>query len=260
MKTIQKQNILIGFYVLLLISLFLCVVATPLMIRNGIPFTHRYIIEEETFETLLILALFVISFIILRSFMHTLKAYKKIAEHAGKEKSRLVSRLAEAFNYIGTVNVEIQEIESVVCDVQCYPQSRRELKKLVDQLATKAMTVAVAPWLVVRMIDRHDRQTVYEHAVTRSDQRLPSATLGNRAILDGQHGNGLQTFCSPRRNPDLLTVFILPKIDMTEDRTILLKAILNQIETSYMIHRISCSIPVHQADTMKKEVTHDCNY
>ena len=259
MQTIQKQNILIGFYVLLLLSLFLCVSATPLMIRQGIPITHEFIIEEDTFETILIVALFGISFIIFRIFIRALKTYQKIIEQAGKEKSKLVSRLAEAFNYIGTVNVEMQEIESVLCGAAHYPQSKRELKKLVDQLATKAMTIAVAPWLVVRMIDSN-RQTIYEQAVQRSEIRLPSATLGNRAILDGERIDGLQTIRSPQRSPDLLTVFILPKIDMTEDRNILLKAILNQIETSFTIYRIGYSLPAHHADTMKKEMPHDCNY
>lgn len=260
MQTIQKQNFLIGLYVFLLFSLFLCVSATPMMIRHGIPITHQFILEEDTFETLLIVALFGISFIILRSFIHSLKTYQQIAESAGKEKSKIVSHLAEAFNYIGTVNVEMQEIESILCGRIYYPQSKREFKKSIDRLATKAMTIAVAPWLVVRMIDRHDRQTIYEHAVKRIDKKLPSVTLGNRAILDGHQVDGLQTFSLPQRNSELLTVFILPRMDITEDRTILLKAILCQTETSFIIHHISCSIPSHPSDTKNKEVLHDCNY
>jgi hypothetical protein len=259
MKAVQKYNVLIGVYVLLLFSLLLCVSTIPLMIRHGIPLTQELIVEEETLEVTLIVVLFGISFIILRSFMHTLKAYQQIAEYAGKEKSRLVSRLAEAFKYIGTVNVEIKEIESVLGSVAWYPQSKRELKVRVDQLATKAMTFAASPWMLVRMIDRHSSQTLYEHSVQHSDKRLPSATLGNRAILESCRVNGLQIIASPQRDPYLQTVFILPKIGLAEDRIILLKAILNQIETIFIIYRMSCAIPDHPTDMIGSEASHDFN-
>jgi len=260
MQTFQKQNVLIGFYLSILLFLLLCVIATPLMIRHGVPFTHNIIITEETFETALIVALFGTSFFILRSFMHTLKTYQRMADHAGKEKSRLISRLAEAFNYIGTVNVEMQEIESALCGVACYPRSRREFKELVDRLAAKAMTVAGVAWLVVRTIDRRTGHTISEHAVQRLDADLPMATMGNRAILDGQRVQGLQTIGSRQRNLDLLTVFILPETEMTEERTILLMAILNQIEMLFMLNRAGCFNPEPANDMAEKENTHDSDY
>lgn len=257
METLHKYRVLIGFYLSILLFLLLCVIATPLMIRHGILYTHDIIIGEETFETALIVALFGISFFIIRSFLHTLKTYQREMDRVGKEKSRLVSRLAEAFNYIGTVNVEMQEIESVLCGVACYPQNKREFGKLVDRLAAKAMTVAAVPWLVVRVIDRHNGKTAYEHAIQRLNGSLPSATLGNRAILDGRRAEGVHTIGSRQCNLDLVTVFILPETEMTEERTVLLMAILNQIEMLFMLYRAGCLKPVSSPDTPKKELIHD---
>jgi hypothetical protein len=253
MQTIQKRNVLIGFYVSVLFFLLLCVSVTPLMIRHGISLTHDMVIEEETFETALIVGLFGISFFILKSFMRTLKAYQQMVNHAGEEKSRLVSRLAEAFNYIGTVNVEMQEVESVLCGVACYPRSKREFKELVERMAAKAMTVAAVPWLVVRTIDRHNGQTINEHAVQRPNGGLPSVTMGNRAILDGHRVDGVQTIGSRQCNLDLTTVFILPATEMTEERTVLLMAILNQIEMLFMLYRVGCLRPTFAADTTNKD-------
>ena len=141
------------------------------MIRHGLSLNRRLIVEEETLETVLIITLFGISFLILRSFMHTLKAYQRVVNQVGKEKSKLVSRLAEAFSYIGTVNVELHEIESVLGGMPYYPKSKREFRRVVDGLIAKAMTVAAAPWLVVRMIDRHSGHTVNEHAVSAPARR-----------------------------------------------------------------------------------------
>ncbi len=257
MEPIQKRNRLIGLYLSVLFILLLCVSATPLLIRHGLSLNRRLIVEEETLETVLIITLFGISFLIMRSFMHTLEAYQRTVNQVGKEKSKLVSRLAEAFSYIGTVNVEIHEIESVLCGVPCYPKSKREFKQVVDGLTAKAMTVAAAPWMVVRMIDRHSGHTINEHAVQRPQGGLPSVTMGNRSILDGLRVEGLQTIGTRKQNLDLLTVFILPEAVISEERTVLLTAILNQIEMLFLLHRSGCLRQPFINGCIEKERVHD---
>lgn len=264
MQPIRNRNLLIGFYVTILFFLLMSVIATPLLIRHGIPFTRNFIVEEETVETGLIIILFGISFIILRSFMHSLKTYRRMVERAGKEKSRLVSRLAEAFSYIGTVNVELQEIASVLCGVTCYPQSRKTFRQLIDKTAAKAMAVAATPWLVVRMIDRNSGNTLDEHAVERPGIDLPKIILGNRAILDGRTVDGIQTIVSRQQNLDLVTVFILPSTgrgdDMSDERTILLSAILNQIEMLFMLFRSGCLKRDIDTEKHPREIYHDSSH
>jgi uncharacterized protein YeeX (DUF496 family) len=148
METIWKRNYIVGFYFSILLVLLLCVSTTPLLIRHGISITDHLMVEEEVLETVLILALLGISFLILIRFTNRLKAYQQAVNRAVHDKSKLVSRLTEAFRYIGRVNVEIQEIESVLCGVAFYPQSKREFRRLVDQMASRAMTIAAAPgWL-----------------------------------------------------------------------------------------------------------------
>ena len=260
MEPIWKQNYIVGFYFSILLVLLLCVSTTPLLIRHGISITDHFIIEEEYVETALILALFGISFLILISFMNRLKSYQQAVNRAVHDKSKLVSRLTEAFRYIGRVNVEIQEIESVLCGVAFYPQSKREFKRLVDQLASRAMTIADAPWLVVRMIDRHSGHTVSEHAVQRPPAGLPSITMGNRALVEGRQVDGLRTIGPRQHNLDLLTVFILPASVISKEKIILLTAILNQIEMLFILHSAGCIKPMHVSDDTAKEIVHDSDY
>ncbi len=103
MKTVKKLNLIIVFYLGVLVLLLLSVIAIPLVIQHGLSITRTFIIEEEILETALIVILFCISYFILKRFQHTLKAYKDAIDRAGEDKSVIVSRLAEAFNYIGTV-------------------------------------------------------------------------------------------------------------------------------------------------------------
>ena len=100
METVQKLKYLIVSYLTVLIFLLLCVAATPLVIRHGMAIARKFIIEEETLETVLIAILFAVSYLIWIGFRHALKAYMRLAVRAGEEKSRLISRLAEAFSYI----------------------------------------------------------------------------------------------------------------------------------------------------------------
>ena len=260
METIWKRNYIVGFYFSILLVLLLCVSTTPLLIQHGISITDNFMIEEEVLETALILVLFGISFLILIRFMNRLKAYRQAVNRAVQDKTKLVSRLVEAFRYIGKVNVEIQEIESVLCGVAFYPQSKREFRRLVDQLASRAMTIADAPWLVVRMIDRHSGHTVSEHSVQRPEGGLPSITVGNRALIEGRRVDGMQTIGPRQDNLDLLTVFILPASVISKEKIILLTAILNQIEMLFILHSTGCIKPIHVSDKTAKEPVHDSDH
>ena len=237
MKTVRRLKFLIVFYLWGLISLMLSVIAMPLFIRHGLPMTRTFIIEEEILETSLIAILFGISYFILRGFKRTLKAHACALDRAVEEKSRLVSRLSESFSYIGSVNVELQAIQSILCGVERYPQTKREFKQFIDHLVAKAMTVAGTPWVVIRMISRCNGRTVKEYAIVRPKGALPSATMGNREILEDRHVEGLRKIVSCQKNLDLLTVCILPTIQLSEEENILISAITNQIEMFFMLYR-----------------------
>jgi len=208
----------------------------------------------------MILTLFGLSALILIRMMKRLNGYQQEVKKAVEEKSSLTSRLADAFRYIGKVNVEIHEIEMALCGAACYPQSKKEFKRLVDQLASKALTIAAVPWLLVRMVDRQSGHTINEHAVHHPGCTLPSVTMGNRALLDGEPCDGLQIIGPRQQNLDLVTAFILPAVDIEKEKSILLTAILNQIEMLFILYRAGCIKPMHGSTTTPKEISHDSNY
>ena len=228
---------LIVFYFAALIFLLLSVISMPLVIRHELSVTRHFIIEEEILETLLIIIVFGISCFALRGFKHALKIYRSAAFQADQEKSRLVTRLEEAYCYLGTVNVEIQEIQTILCGLERYPQSKKEFKIFIKDLAAKAMTIAGSPWIVLRMISRCDGQTIKEFKIARPYQIVPSATLGNREILEDRPVEGLQKIYSSQKNLDVLTVCIFPNKQLTHEKTILISAITNQIEMFVLLYR-----------------------
>lgn len=258
METDKKLEHLIGVYLAVLVILLLSVITMPLLIRHGFPVTSKFIIEEETLETILIVLLFAASYFILRGFNRALKAYRRAAVRAGRDKSRLISRLAEAFKYIGTVNVEFKEIQSILCGTDRYPRTKREFKQLVEDLAAKVMAVTGTPWAVLRIISQCSGRTIKEFAAEQRAGLLPSATMGNRAILEGRYVEGRRTIGLRQRNLDQLTVCIIPSVELSEEQIVLVEAITNQVEMLYMLHQAGClhKNPLNPDNHHGKELYH----
>ncbi len=259
MQSVQKLKCLIVLYLGALVFLLLSVIVMPLIIQRELLLARDIIIEEGILETSLIVILFGISYFILRGFKHTLKDHELVVGRAGEEKSRLVSRLTDAFSYIGIINVELQEIRSILCGVEHYPQTKREFNLFIDHLAAKAMTVAGTPWVVVRIISRCNGRTIKEYTAVRPKNVLPSACMGNREILEDRPSEGLRKIDTCQKNLDLLTVCILPAIPLSEEENILITAITSQIEMLFLLYRAGFLQQQSFNDHTEKKICHDAN-
>ena len=247
MKNIHRLNAMIALYVAVLFFLLLFVLTVPLTIQRNLTITQDIIVREEIIETALLAALFSVSFFILTRFKSTLNSYERKFNRIGKEKSKLLSRLADAFRYIGTINVEIQEIHSILQSLDNYPATRKEIKGLVNYLITRTMIIARSSWVAIRMIDKKNGKTVYEDKVVRSARKFPAAMIGNREILENKTVPGLMTIITNKKNADLITACILPEVECTDEEAILIKLIIDQIEMHFLLyHRDSFHVRNHQ--------------
>lgn len=258
MKSISKLKFLIVFDLAMLLILLLLVVATPLMISHGVHLTKQFIFEEESIESTLIVLLFAASFFIFRAFRHTLNTYKGMVNQAGKEKSRLISRLSEAFSYIGAVNVELQEIRSTICGPERYPQTKKEYKALVHHLAAKALAITKSQWIVFRIINHISGQTVQEYTAETRNGALPSVTLGNRAICEGRLVKKRRVIKTQSKNIELFVACILPGLPLSEEETVLVTAIAYQIEMLYLLCRTKGlqQLFIHNHYSIERETDH----
>jgi len=239
-----KMKYLLTIYVVVLAALLVCLAATPLLIQKGIFITQRFLIGEDSLESLLIMILMVTSFFMIKGFKNVLKAYRHMANQAGIEKSRLEGRLSEAFSYIGTVNVEMKEIHSILNSVEHYPKTKKEFKLLMKELTVKLMAFTGAPWMVIRLIDRGCGRTITEHAEIGLQDNLPFPIIGNRAILENRLVDGMRTIHSSQHDLALQTVCILPAMPLSEESVMLTTAILNQIEMFFLL------VSLYAADDM----------
>ncbi len=237
MKTIQRIKMFIVLYILALIALAIIVITLPILIQQGLPVTERFVIEEEILEASLIAVLLWVSYCILSGFIRELNRYAHELEKTSEERSRLLSRLSDSFSYIGVVNVELQTIQAIFCGLDRYPQTKKEFKRLINDLVAKVMIVAGTPWAVIRLISRDSGRTIAEYSSVRAKESLPSVIIGNREILEDPHVEEVQEIHSSPKNLDLITVCLVPATRLSKEAAILVTAITNQVELFFILHR-----------------------
>ncbi|MEN8690606.1 MAG: hypothetical protein AB1Z20_10915, partial [Desulfobacterales bacterium] len=109
-------------------SMLLLIAATPFLVPRRIALFDRFVFEENAIEAVLILFLFALAYLASRAYRTAVSAYKKRLRRLAADRSVLADRLTDAFRYIGTVNVQLQEIRSVFSGLKRLPENRRQFK------------------------------------------------------------------------------------------------------------------------------------
>ena len=126
-------------YLLILIVIFLLIALTPYIIRSG--FT---VFEEQLVEVGIIVIFFMVGYAIL--FLYRKEAAKNLKNisRLTKDKGALENRLTEAFKYIGTVNIQVQEIKSVFSDIRKFPENKKDFGYILQFIAQRTLSMVNA--------------------------------------------------------------------------------------------------------------------
>jgi len=217
------------------IALLLAVAATPLLISRGVALTQSVVIEEDMAEVLAIVLLMGLSAVSWRVYRRHLQRLTLKMQDSTRLCRRLETRLADAFGYIGTVNVELGEIETILCKVERYPQSRSEFQRLLNDFAQRAMVIAGTQWAVVRIIDGRNFKTLKEAVGHRAGTRRPSNPISNRCLVEGRAIEGISAVQTGADNLPIRTTVVIPVHGIPAQDRILISAIAGEIEMLFII-------------------------
>jgi len=133
-ENVTQTNYLVIAYMLTLGLLFTVVVTTPLFIRGHVSLTKKFVLEEGALEALLIAILLGLAYTVYRAYRRELKHLEK--SNAGLTKSNI-----EAFKYIGTVNVQLQELWTGLFGLHRYPKTKSEFREILSLAARNALRI-----------------------------------------------------------------------------------------------------------------------
>jgi hypothetical protein len=219
--------------------MFLLIVATPLMVSEGISLFDRFVFEEGAVETVLILVLFALAYLASRAYRTAVAAYKKRLLRLAAEKNVLTDRLTDAFRYIGTVNVQLQEIHSVFSGLKRLPENRRQFKDLLSMFGVKILGMMDVDWVTIRIVDRRILRTIIDHREVRNTQPALDPHIGNRAVVEGKYIAGYVIVTGAKANLSIVAACILPLDHLDKEETILMQALVDEIEMLFIISNLS---------------------
>jgi hypothetical protein len=165
-----------------------------------------------------------------------------------KEKGALENRLDDAFKYIGTVNIQIQEIKSVFSSVRKFPENKKDFGYILQFLADRVLSMVNTGWVLFRIIDTQSLNSLGEYSETRGDSVLPRHRISNKALVSSEK-LGFTVVESGQENFYIKTFCIIPEVKLSRDNRVFIKAIVNQLE---MLFLIFTSIYYRESHTDKK--------
>lgn len=171
----------------------------------------------------------------IRFLNHLNEKYRQNTRRLSQDKSDLSNKFTDAFKYIGGVNVQIQEIRSIFCELKRYPTSENEFRKELILFARKVLGIVNADWVVIRIIRQTNLKTIKEHLESRRNANFFIKGISNKAIVVNQAIDGYSIVASRTDNSMIMTVCVLPKKSLDYEEKILVEAITNQIEMLYLI-------------------------
>ena len=217
-------------YLLILVTIFLLIVFTPYIIHSG--FT---VFEEQLVEVAIIILLFAVGYAVLSLYRKEAARNLNELNRLKEDKGALENRLTDAFKYIGTANIQIQEIKSVFSDVRKFPENKKDFGYIMQFLADRTISMVNAGWVLFRIIDTKNLNSVREYSKTRGNSVLPQHKISNRALVSNEKLKGLTVVGSGHENFYIKTFCIIPKAELPTDHEVFIKAVVNQLEMLFLI-------------------------
>jgi len=221
-------------YLTVLTVLFLFIIYTPSFVEGSVQI-KKLISEKETIELILTGFLFVLSILILRFFKREVANNKEQIERIKNDKMRVEERLLESDQYIGMVNVRIQDINSVFNSFEHYPKTKAELKKVFAFFGMRILRITSSDWVLIRIIDRNTQKTLNEHFEAKGEHTSGFPHVSNKIILDeNQLVSQISIICNPK-NLDIIVSCTLSVDKISNNERVVVQAITNEIAKQYLI-------------------------
>jgi len=227
----KKFRFLENVYLLILLLIFIGITLTPYIIDSGFLF-----LPEEAVEGTAIILLFIAGYFMMLLYRQQAARNTELMAQLETDKSNLESRLEEMFKYIGALNVQIAEMRSMFSDIKKYPESKQDFKYILKFLADKVLSIVPANWVVLRVVDLTNQQTLTEYSAARGETAvLLKHNLDNNGLINKQAPVGQDIFCSEQDNLKIKSFCVIDECAVSREQKMFLKVIANQLEMLYVI-------------------------
>jgi len=223
-------------YFLILLILFSFIIYTPTLIKGSASINENLILEEETVEGSLVGVLMILGIVILGIYKNEIRRHKEQIKIIDDEKQRVAGRLLVSDQYIGQVNVQITEIESIFNWIDQYPQTKADFNKVFSFFGERVLGIINAQWALIRIINRSTQKTVTEHFHLRPGSTSDYPHVSNKMIIEKQPLSSCTTLISRPDNLEFLVSCTIPVDKINKHQNGFIQAIINEITMLFVIY------------------------
>ncbi|MDR3653202.1 MAG: hypothetical protein P4L34_09565 [Paludibacter sp.] len=234
-KTSFHPSFLQVLYLTLFLILFILIITTPKLITGSLRISEKLIIEEETVEGILLGILFIVSVLILNLYKLEVFKHKEQIRKINTDKKKVEDRLQISDQYIGMINVQIQEIKSIFYSIDSYPQTKTDLKRTFSFFGEKILGIVNSNWVLIRIINSTTQRTIGEHFETRERCAGKYPHISNKMIIERQSIESHTPIISNPKNLNILVFCVLPIEKISHDERIFIQAIIDEITKLFII-------------------------
>ncbi len=211
-------------------KIFIAIVFIDSLFILFVPFFNVKIknLSEELSESIFITTIF---FLILIAY----RIYKKEDNYNKNYQEGLEERLRETFKYIGSVNLQIEEMKKVFSDGFNYPENKKDVHALFINMSERILGIINTDWVLLKIVDINSQTTLREHFITRGNKQIEKIKFDNQCLLDGSCLEGNQIVIrSTQENFNIKAFCVLP-VSINKDQGFMIKSIVNQLEMMFVI-------------------------
>ena len=209
------------FLFLIVINIFI-IITTPFL---GIRFGN---LSEEISEAIFISISFMLALILFNFYSREVSKYKKLQEE-------LEERLRETFKYIGSINLQLEELKKVF-SIKRYPENKKDIQALFVHTAERILGIVSVDWVLLKIVDTRNGNSLQEHFVFRGNKKIEKIKVENKKLLKGECSDGdCFVIKSNQENFNIKAFCVLPSVKRDDNQDFLINSIISQLEMLFII-------------------------
>ena len=185
--------------------------------------------SDEVSETVFISSLFLLMAVLFSFYSREVDKYKK-------QQEELEDRLRETFKYIGSINLQLEEMKKVFSSVNKYPESKKDIQALFVHTAERILGIINADWVLLKIVDIKSGNNLHEYFISRGNKKIDKIKVENKELLSGECSFGQCSIVkSNQENFNIKAFCILPVAAKDDNQEFLINSIVNQLEMLFII-------------------------
>jgi len=217
-----------NLYLSIIIAIYILVLASPFMVN------YFHFENAEFAEFIILFLLLILGFCANHFYKKESKLYEQQINLLKNDSITHKERIESAYKHIGSINVQLEELNLIFNKINKYPETKKEIKYILTFFTEKILLIANTEWVLYRIVDVKKQKTLMEVYISRNKDQIFSERISNKNLINNVPFDNLSAISSTNDTFRIDSYFIFP-VKVNNEQKIMIETIANQAEMLYII-------------------------